>query len=39
VEHRGQLVFLLFLVLAQGAHSIEEYVTELYERSLPELVL
>ena len=30
VEHRGQLVF-LFLILAQGAHSIEEYATRLYE--------
>ncbi|MGA8490979.1 MAG: hypothetical protein WB711_11180 [Terriglobales bacterium] len=29
VEHRSQFVF-LFLILAQGAHSIEEYVTKLY---------
>jgi hypothetical protein len=29
VEHRRQLVF-LFLILAQAAHSIEEYVTKLY---------
>jgi hypothetical protein len=35
VGHRGQIVF-LFLILAQGAHSIEEYVTELYE-VLPQL--
>jgi hypothetical protein len=34
VEHRGQLVF-LFLILAQGAHSIEEYVTKLYEVFAP----
>jgi hypothetical protein len=30
VEHRSKLVF-LFLILAQGAHSIEEYVTKLYD--------
>jgi len=30
VEHRGELIF-LYLVLDQGAHSIEEYVTKLYE--------
>jgi Protein of unknown function with HXXEE motif len=29
-EHRAQLVFLC-LILSQGAHSIEEYVTKLYE--------
>jgi hypothetical protein len=34
VEHRGQLVF-LFLILAQGVHSIEEYVTKLYEVFAP----
>jgi hypothetical protein len=34
VEHRGQLVF-LFLILAQGAHSIEEYVTRLYALFAP----
>ena len=34
VEHRGQLVFLL-LILTQGAHSIEEYVTKLYEVFAP----
>ena len=34
VEHRGQLVF-LFLILAQGAHSIEEYTTRLYEVFAP----
>jgi Protein of unknown function with HXXEE motif len=34
VEHRGQLVF-LFLILSQGAHSIEEYVTRLYEVFAP----
>ncbi len=34
MEHRGQLVF-LFLILAQGAHSIEEYVTKLYEVFAP----
>ena len=34
VEHRGQLVF-LFLILAQGAHSIEEYATRLYEVFAP----
>jgi hypothetical protein len=34
VEHRSQLVF-LFLILAQGAHSIEEYVTKLYEVLAP----
>jgi hypothetical protein len=32
--HRGQLVFLL-LILAQGAHSIEEFVTKLYEVFAP----
>ena len=30
MEHRSKLVF-LFLILAQGAHSIEEYVTKLYD--------
>jgi hypothetical protein len=34
VDRRGQLVF-LFLILAQGAHSIEEYVTKLYEVFAP----
>ena len=34
VEHRRQLVF-LFLILAQGAHSVEEYVTRLYEVFAP----
>ena len=34
MEHRGQIVF-LFLILAQGAHSIEEYVTRLYEVFAP----
>ena len=34
MEHRTQLVF-LFLILAQGAHSIEEYVTRLYEVFAP----
>ena len=34
MEHRVQLVF-LFLVLAQGAHSVEEYVTRLYEVFAP----
>jgi uncharacterized protein with HXXEE motif len=34
VEHRGQLVF-LFLILAQAAHSIEEYATRLYEVFAP----
>jgi hypothetical protein len=34
VERKGQLVF-LFLILAQGAHSIEEYVTKLYEVFAP----
>ena len=34
MEHRGQLVF-LFLILAQAAHSIEEYVTKLYEVFAP----
>jgi hypothetical protein len=34
VERRGQIVF-LFLILAQGAHSIEEYVTRLYEVFAP----
>jgi hypothetical protein len=30
MERRRHLVF-LFLILAQGAHSVEEYVTKLYE--------
>ena len=30
MERRRHLVF-LFLILAQGAHSVEEYVTRLYE--------
>ena len=34
MESRGQLVF-LFLILAQGAHSIEEYVTKLYDAFYP----
>jgi hypothetical protein len=34
VERRSQLAFLL-LVLAQAAHSIEEYVTRLYEVFAP----
>lgn len=34
MQHRGQLVF-LFLIIAQGAHSIEEYVTRLYEVFAP----
>jgi hypothetical protein len=34
VERRGQLVF-LFLILAQGAHSSEEYVTKLYAAFAP----
>ena len=34
MQQRGQLVF-LFLILAQGAHSIEEYVTKLYEVFAP----
>lgn len=34
MEHRGQVVF-LFLILAQGAHSIEEYFTKLYEVFAP----
>jgi len=34
VERRIQLVF-LFLILAQAAHSIEEYVTRLYEVFAP----
>jgi hypothetical protein len=34
MEQRRQLVF-LFLILAQGAHSIEEYVTKLYEVFAP----
>jgi hypothetical protein len=34
VEYRVQLVFLL-LILAQGAHSAEEYVTKLYEVFAP----
>ena len=29
MEHRSQSVF-LFLILSQGAHSVEEYVTKLY---------
>jgi hypothetical protein len=34
VDHKGQFVFLL-LILAQLAHSIEEYVTKLYEVFAP----
>jgi hypothetical protein len=34
VENRGQIVF-LSLILAQAAHSIEEYVTKLYEVFAP----
>jgi len=34
LEHKVQLVF-LFLILAQAAHSIEEYVTRLYEVFAP----
>jgi hypothetical protein len=34
VERRTQVVF-LFLVLTQGAHSIEEYVTRLYQVFAP----
>ena len=34
MERRGQLVFLL-LILAQAAHSIEEYVSKLYEVFAP----
>jgi uncharacterized protein with HXXEE motif len=34
VEHRTQLVFLL-LILAQGAHSVEEYGNRLYEVFAP----
>lgn len=34
MEHRAQLVFLC-LILSQGAHSIEEYVTKLYEVFAP----
>lgn len=34
VEHKRRLVF-LFLILAQTAHSIEEYVTGLYEVFAP----
>lgn len=34
MEHKSQLVF-LFLILAQGAHSVEEYVTRLYEVFAP----
>ncbi|HEY6249888.1 MAG TPA: HXXEE domain-containing protein [Candidatus Angelobacter sp.] len=34
MERRSQFVF-LFLILAQGAHSIEEYVTRLYEVFAP----
>ena len=34
MEHRSQLVF-LFLILSQAAHSIEEYVTSLYDVFAP----
>ena len=34
MERRSQVVF-LFLILAQGAHSIEEYATRLYEVFAP----
>jgi len=34
MEHRSQRVF-LFLIIAQGAHSIEEYVAKLYEVFAP----
>jgi len=34
VEHRAHLVFLC-LILSQGGHSIEEYVTKLYEVFAP----
>jgi Protein of unknown function with HXXEE motif len=34
VENRSQLVFLL-LILAQAAHSVEEYLTKLYEVLAP----
>ena len=34
VEHRSKLVF-FFLVIAQAAHSVEEYVTRLYEVFAP----
>ena len=34
MEHRSQLVFLL-LILAQAAHSVEEYATRLYEVFAP----
>ena len=34
MEHRSRVVFLL-LVLAQAAHSIEEYVTRMYETFAP----
>jgi len=34
VGRRSELAF-LFLILAQGAHSIEEYVTKLYEVFAP----
>ena len=34
MEHKGQFVF-LFLILAQGAHSIEEYFAKLYEVFAP----
>ena len=34
MEHRVQLVF-LFLILAQGTHSVEEYATRLYEVFAP----
>ncbi len=34
MERRSQFVF-LFLILAQGAHSIEEYATRLYEVFAP----
>ena len=34
MERKGQVVFLL-LILAQAAHSVEEYVTKLYEVFAP----
>ena len=34
MERRGQLVF-LFLILAQAAHSIEEYLSKLYQVFAP----
>ena len=34
MENRSQLVF-LFLILAQAAHSVEEYLTKLYEVLAP----